>query len=94
MIRGLPLLLAGAVSGLLAVSASAQELSPRAYWPAPKGTILTFVGYSHSSGDVITDPSLPIVGVDSSLNTLQVGYLQTVSLFGRTSNLVVELPYT
>jgi hypothetical protein len=45
-------------------------------------------------GDVITDPSLPIVGVDSRLNTVQVGYLQTVSLFGRTSNVVVELPYT
>jgi hypothetical protein len=55
---------------------------------------LSFVGYSHSSGDVVTDPSLPVVGVDSRLNTVQVGYLQTVSLFGRTSNVVVELPYT
>jgi hypothetical protein len=94
MIRGSRVLLASAASGLLAASASAQELSPRAYWPAPKGTILTFVGYNHSSGDVITDPSLPIAGVDSRLNTVQVGYLQTVSLFGRTSNVVVELPYT
>jgi hypothetical protein len=82
------------VWSLLVVPTSAQELSPRAYWPAPKGTILAFVGYSYSSGDVVTDPSLPVVGVDSRLNTAQVGYLQTVSLFGRTSNVVVELPYT
>ena len=91
---GTYVLLGCAVSSLLVVPTSAQELSPRAYWPAPKGTILTFVGYSHSSGDVVTDPSLPVVGVDSRLNTVQVGYLQTVSLFGRTSNVVVELPYT
>jgi hypothetical protein len=93
--RGVPhVVVVCAVSGLLAVPGRAQELSPRAYWPAPKGTILTFVGYNHSSGDVITDPSLPVVGVDSRLNTVQLGYLQTVSLFGRTSNVVVELPYT
>ena len=83
-----------AAGGLLVVPASAQELSPRAYWPAPKGTILAFGGYSYSTGDVVTDPSLPVVGVDSRLSSLQVGYLQTVSLFGRTSNLVIELPYT
>ncbi len=40
-----------------------------------KGTILAFVGYSHPFGDVATDPSLPIVGVDSRLNTTRVGYL-------------------
>ena len=34
------------------------------------------------------------MGVGSRLNTAQVGYLQTLSLFGRTSNIVVELPYT
>ena len=76
------------------VPTSAQELSPRTYWPAPKGTIVGFVAYSHSSGDVVTDPSLPVVGVDSRLNTVQVGYLHTRSVFGRTSNIIVELPYT
>ena len=40
--------LASAVLGMLAVPASAQELSPRAYWPAPRGTQLLFVGYSYS----------------------------------------------
>ena len=34
------------------------------------------------------------MGVDSRLNTAQVGYLQTLSVFGRTSNFIVELPYT
>ena len=71
----------------------AQELSPRFYWPAPEGTKIVFVGYSYSFGDVTTDPSLPIFGVDSKINAGLLGYLQTLSLFGRTSNLLVEVPY-
>ena len=87
-------LLASAVFGILAVPAVAQELSPRAYWPAPKGTQLLFVGYAYSWGDVVTDPSLPVVGVDSGINKGVVGYLQTLSLWGRTSNILVEVPYS
>jgi hypothetical protein len=87
-------LLASAVFGLLAVPAVAQELSPRAYWPAPRGTQLLLVGYSYSWGDVVTDLSLPVAGVDSKINTGVLGYLRTLSLWGRTSNIVVEVPYT
>jgi hypothetical protein len=90
-IRGL---LTSAAFVLLAVPAVAQELSPRAYWPAPKGTQLVFVGYAYSWGDVVTDPSLPVVGVDSNTNTVVVGYLRTINLWGRTSNIVVDVPYT
>jgi hypothetical protein len=87
-------LLASATLALLALPAAAQELSPRAYWPAPKGTKLFFSGYVYSWGDVVTDPSLPVVGVDSRLNTVVAGYLQTLKLWGRTSNVLVEVPYT
>ena len=73
---------------------SAQELSPRAFWPAPRGTKILSVGYSYSSGDTATDPTLPVVGLDSSLHTGLVGYLQTLSVFGRTANLLLEVPYT
>lgn len=72
----------------------AQELSPRAYWPAPKGTQVLTVGVVMSEGDTVPDPSLPITGVDSDITTLVVGYLRTVELWGRTSNFVLELPYS
>jgi len=39
------------------------------------------------------DPSLPITGVDSRIDSAIVAYQQTFSLFGRTSNLQLELPY-
>lgn len=77
-----------------AESGNAQELSPRAYWPAPKGTMVAFLGYQYSFGDVLTDPSLPVTGLDSRIHVGFLGYLHTFSLFNRTANLIIELPYT
>jgi hypothetical protein len=41
----------------------------------------------------VTDPSLPLVGVDSRIGTGVLGYQQTIRLAGRTANLQLELPY-
>ena len=76
------------------VAGFAQELAPRAYWPAPTGTNVLVLGYQHSAGDIVTDPSLPIAGVESSINFAQVSYQRTLSLFGRTTNMQFNLPYT
>ena len=73
--------------------AAAQDLTPRAYWPAPKGTQVLVVGYSHAEGDVLFDPSIPLYGVDSELNAGLLAYVHTLSLWERTSNLIIELPY-
>jgi hypothetical protein len=92
----LPVALAAAVlifAALAAHSVAAQELTPRAYWPAPKGTKVLVIGYSKAEGDVLFDPSIPLYGVDSELNAGLLAYAQTLSLWGRTSNLIVELPY-
>ena len=77
-----------------AATAAAQELTPRTYWPAPKGTKVGVLGYSHVQGDVLFDPSIPLYGVDSNIRTSILAYLQTFSLAGRTANVVVELPYS
>jgi hypothetical protein len=73
---------------------AAQELSPRLYWPAPVGTQLLVLGYQHSDGDVLTDPSIPLYGVDSKIGTALAGYVRTFGLWGRTTNLLFELPYS
>lgn len=73
--------------------AHAQEMSPRAYWPAPTGTQVLTLGATHTTGDIIPDPSLPLIGVDSDITVGYVGYLRTLNLFGRSSNLILELPY-
>jgi len=79
--------------GVVALPVAAQDLTPRAYWPAPKGTVLGTIGYAHSSGDIVPDPSLNVSGVNSDISTYYLGYLQTVDLLGRTANLIVELPF-
>jgi hypothetical protein len=81
------------LGGILAHGAVAQELTPRAYWPAPVGTQLVFAGYGYQTGDIVTNPALPIVDVDSRIHRLGVGYQKTLSLWGRTSNLRFEAPW-
>lgn len=73
---------------------AAQDLTPRLYWPSPQGTKVLVAGYSHASGDVFFDQSLPLYGVDSDINVGILAYVQTLGLWGRTSNFLVELPYT
>ncbi len=73
---------------------TAQELTPRAYWPAPVGTRVISAGIVHTSGDMVPDPTLPITGIDSTINTAFFAYRQTLSLWGRTTNFIVELPFS
>jgi hypothetical protein len=75
-------------------SVGAQELTPRAYWPAPHGTRLLSVGLSQVNGDIAPDPTLPITEVDSDIQTAVMAYLQTISLFGRTANVILDVPYS
>jgi hypothetical protein len=77
-----------------ALDVGAQELTPRAYWPAPQGTQVFTVGVVHTRGDTVPDPSLPLTGINSSITSGVVGYLRTLDLFGRTANLILEQGYS
>jgi hypothetical protein len=82
-------------NGKLSISVesdNAQELSPRANWPAPQGTMVAFVGCQYSFGDVLTDPSIPITGLDSQIHVGFLGYVQTFSFFNRTTNGIILAP--
>ncbi len=72
---------------------SAQELTPRAYWPAPEGTQILTLGLSHTSGDTVPDPSLPVTGIDSSITTAIAAYFRTFDLAGRTASLTLQQAY-
>lgn len=71
-----------------------QELTPRAYWPAPKGTRVATLGMAYTDGDVVPDPSLPIAGINSEIVTTVAGYLQTIDFLGRSANVVVDVPFS
>ncbi len=74
--------------------AISQELTPRAYWPAPQGTQVLTVGAVYTDGDIVPDPSLPINGVDSRIVTGVLGYFHTLDVFGRTGHLILEQAYS
>ena len=78
----------------LCAPSAAQELAPRAYWPTPDGTNVLLLSYQKSTGDIVTDPSLPLVGVESDIDVLQLSYQRTFSLRGRTATLQVSQPYS
>jgi len=79
---------------LMCSTVSAQELVPRAYWPTPNGTNILVLGYQKTTGDIVTDPSLPLTGVDSDIDYLQLSYQRTFSLAGRTATMQLSLPYS
>jgi len=89
-----PSLLVAAAVLLLCPSGGlrAQELEPRAYSPAPVGTNFLVGGYSHSSGDVLVDPSLPLTDVNAQIEVALLGYVRTIGLFGRSASLGVVVP--
>jgi hypothetical protein len=73
--------------------AVAQELTPRAYWPMPVGTNVMVLSYQRNTGDIVIDPSLPITGVESRIDYLQVAYQRGFSLFGRSASAQISLPH-
>jgi hypothetical protein len=85
----------GLACGLLlaAAGALAQQLEPRAYSPSPVGLNIVAVPYLYSTGDVVTDPSLPVANVDAKINFVLPAYVHTFSLFGRQASASLALPY-
>lgn len=81
-------------STICSTGAIAQELTPRAYWPAPVGAKVLVAGYSYSEGDVLFDPGTPLFEVDARINLGLIAYLQALDLWGRSSSVMVELPYS
>ena len=72
----------------------AQDLDPRAYvWVPINGNFLSS-GFAFSEGGVLTDPSLPIENLQANVQTLNMGYLRSFNLFGKTATAFAALPYS
>jgi Putative MetA-pathway of phenol degradation len=78
---------------ILAVPVLAQDLEPRAYSASPVGLNFLVLGFRHSTGSVLFDPTLPISNVKANLNNPSVGYGRTFGLLGRQGLLTAGLPY-
>lgn len=71
-----------------------QELEPGLYQNAPVRLNVLLAGYTYSTGNVLTDAALPLTDATARLNTLGLGYLRTMRLFGRSAKIDFGLPIT
>ena len=77
---------------IMPASASAQELTPGAYWPLPvRINIVTLVN-SVNWGDVTFDPALPAENARGTIDTIAFAYTGTLSIAGRSANAAVQIP--
>jgi hypothetical protein len=74
-------------------SVEAQELEPRAYSPAPVGVNFLLLAGTRSTGEVLTDPSVPIQDVEAKLNAGVAGYGRTFGILGHQASAVLAVPY-
>jgi hypothetical protein len=78
----------------IAGTARAQDLEPKAYSASPVGAAFLVVGLARSSGDVLTDPTLPLQDVAAKINGVPVAAGYTFGLFGKLALVTVALPYS
>lgn len=73
--------------------AVAQDLEPRAYANVPKGTNVIAIVYGYSSGNVLTDPSLPIEDFKIKAHSVGAGYVHTFALANKLARVQVIAPF-
>jgi hypothetical protein len=72
----------------------AQDLEPRVYANIPKGTNVIALVYAYSSGDVLTDPSLPIKDFKIKAHGIAAGYVHTFALAKKLARIQVIAPFS
>jgi Putative MetA-pathway of phenol degradation len=78
---------------LVAPSARAQELEPRALVNAPIGVNFLVAASGYVYGNLLLDPALPLEDGNARLATLGLGYLRSVDVFGWGGKVGLVLPF-
>ncbi len=75
------------MSGL---AASAQELVPASYTPAPYGVNVLSLATIYNTGDLAFDPSGPIEDASAKILGSSLGYVRTMNIAGRSANIGID----
>src|SRR5262245_55615816 len=81
-----------AVTIILAGTATAQELDPRAFAPAPIGTTIVLTGVGGSKGSILFDPSVNVADVGADLRIVTTGVGYTFAFAGRQTRVLAVVP--
>ncbi|HVM80067.1 MAG TPA: transporter [Stellaceae bacterium] len=93
MRAGVLAILLAAAAPLLAGGARGQEMEPRTYAASPIDTNFLILGYAHTSGSVSLVPTIPITGVEATIDSEVLAYSRTFPMFGRTASIGIALPF-
>ena len=72
---------------------AAQDLSPRAYFPAPVSSNAVNLTYAFSTGEVLFDPTLPVTDATGTIHAPVVSYYYAFDFFGRSANVTAAIPF-
>lgn len=71
-----------------------QELDPRQYANLPKNMNAVALYYGYMSGNVISDPSLPIQDFTITSHNIAAAYVRTFGLAKKLARIQISVPYT
>lgn len=74
-------------------AALGQELEPRAYSPAPTGVNFVLFAGARSTGEVLTDPSLPVENVEATIDAGVLAYGRTFAVGSHSASLALAVPH-
>ena len=81
------------VIAVLSAGAFAVDVEPTLYSNVPVGTNFASIGYSHSSGEVAFDSSVPVADVEGYIDSMVVSYSRGLNIAGRSAPLSVAVPF-
>jgi len=74
--------------------ASAQEIEPRIYSNVPKDINFFALSYSYGSGNILSDPALPIEDFKAITHTPAITYVRTMGFLGKLWKFQITQPFT
>ena len=86
-------ILIGILLSLSPAIGAAQDLTPRAYFPAPEKSNVVIVTYAFSKGELVFDPTLPITDATGTIHTPVLSAYHAFGLFGRSASVTGSLPF-
>src|SRR5262245_37745326 len=81
------------IVSLVSYYTNCQELEPRAYAALPKNMNAVLGVYALSSGNVITEPTLPIKDFKITTHNIIAGYVHTFGLAKKLARIQITVPF-
>ncbi len=83
----------GFVAFMCSAPLHAQEMEPRSYSVVPVGLHAAALSYTFSGGDVVSGLNSPVQNLNINASLINLGYVQTFSLFGKLARISASVPY-